>query len=116
MQKNENKPVKKMALDDESRVKVLSPGKLVVKRFFRNRLAIVGLLIIVAMFLFSFVGGLLTPYSETQTFHTTELRSKNYASATLNDNLYYTNAKGMSFSSTAQAAFVLAQQKGEQHF
>ena len=31
------------ALDDERRVKVLSPGQLVAKRFFRNRLAMVGL-------------------------------------------------------------------------
>ena len=29
------------ALDDERRVKVLSPGQLVAKRFFRNRLAMV---------------------------------------------------------------------------
>ena len=92
MSKAETKAPKKMALDDESRVKVLSPGKLVVKRFFRNRLAIVGLVIIVCMFLFSFVGGLITPYAESQTFHTTEIRSKNYASATINTNLYYTNA------------------------
>ena len=116
MSKAETKAPKKMALDDESRVKVLSPGKLVVKRFFRNRLAIVGLVIIVCMFLFSFVGGLITPYAESQTFHTTEIRSKNYASATINTNLYYTNADGMNFGSTAQAAFVLALQKNEPHF
>ena len=35
------------ALDDERRVKVLSPGQLVAKRFFRNRLAMVGLIILV---------------------------------------------------------------------
>ena len=28
------------ALDDEQRVKVLSPGMLVAKRFFRNKLAV----------------------------------------------------------------------------
>ena len=38
------------ALDDERRVKVLSPGQLVAKRFFRNRLAMVGLIILVTMF------------------------------------------------------------------
>lgn len=32
-----------LALDDTQRVKVLSPGRLVAKRFFRNKLAIVGL-------------------------------------------------------------------------
>ena len=45
------------ALDDEQRVKVLSPGMLVAKRFFRNKLAVAGLVILVAMFLFSFIGG-----------------------------------------------------------
>ena len=30
------------ALDDEQRVKVLSPGMLVAKRFFRNKLAVAG--------------------------------------------------------------------------
>ena len=47
-----------MALDDANRVRVLSPGMMVFKRFVRNRLAIVGMAIIVFMFLFSFVGGL----------------------------------------------------------
>lgn len=110
------KTPKKMALDDANRVKVLSPGKLVVKRFFRNRLAIVGLGIIVFMFAFSFIGGMITPYTESQTFYSTDIRSKNYASATINTNLYYTNAEGKTFSSTAQAAFVLAYQSNTSTF
>ncbi|WP_252891416.1 hypothetical protein [Thermoclostridium stercorarium] len=57
-----------LRLDDEQRVKVLSPGMLVFKRFVRNKLAIAGFFIIVFMFLFSFVGGLLSPYNETQVF------------------------------------------------
>ena len=36
-----------MKLDDAQRVRVLSPGMMVAKRFFRNRLAIVGLVIII---------------------------------------------------------------------
>ena len=40
------------SLDDEQRIKVLSPGMLVFKRFIRNRLAIVGFFIILFMFLF----------------------------------------------------------------
>lgn len=32
-----------LSLNDDRRVKVLSPGTLVAKRFFRNRLAVVGL-------------------------------------------------------------------------
>ena len=44
-------------LDDERRVRVLSPGMLVFKRFVRNRLAITGLIILVVMFAFSLFGG-----------------------------------------------------------
>ena len=54
------------ALDDEQRVKVLSPGMLVAKRFFRNKLAVAGLVILVAMFLFSFIGGMVSPYNESR--------------------------------------------------
>ena len=40
----ENKPPEEdYSLNDDRRVKVLSPGTLVAKRFFRNRLAVVGL-------------------------------------------------------------------------
>ena len=39
----ENKPPEEdYSLNDDRRVKVLSPGTLVAKRFFRNRLAVVG--------------------------------------------------------------------------
>lgn len=71
-----------MHLDDAARVKVLSPGMMVAKRFFRNKLAIVGIVIIIAMFLFSFIGGMLIPYSQSQVFYTTEEIKKDYAGAT----------------------------------
>ena len=48
------------------RVKILSPGKLVMKRFFRSRLSMVGLVIIIVLFLFSFIGPFFSPYGETQ--------------------------------------------------
>ena len=57
------------ALDDERRVKVLSPGQLVAKRFFRNRLAMVGLIILVTMFVFSFIGGMVSPIYYDKTYH-----------------------------------------------
>lgn len=41
-----------LSLNDDRRVKVLSPGALVAKRFFRNRLAVVGLTMLVVMFVF----------------------------------------------------------------
>ena len=52
-QTNQKENTKVTALDDARRVKVMSPGMLVIKRFLRNRLAVVGLIIIVAMFVFS---------------------------------------------------------------
>ena len=36
-----------LSLNDDRRVKVLSPGALVAKRFFRNRLAVIGLTMLV---------------------------------------------------------------------
>ncbi len=44
-----------MHLDDARRVKVLSPGMLVFKRFIRNSLAVVGFVILLFMFIFSFL-------------------------------------------------------------
>lgn len=46
------------------RVKVLSPGMTVLKRFFRSKLSVTGLVILVLLFLFSFVGPLFSPYDE----------------------------------------------------
>ncbi len=90
MANEENTKVETMKLDDTQRVKVLSPSALVLKRFFRNRLAIVGMVIIIVMFLFSFVGGMVIPYGQSQVFYTTEEMKKDYAGATyINDYLLY---------------------------
>lgn len=48
------------------RVKVLSPGMTVLKRFFRSKLSMVGLVTLIVLFLFSFVGPLFSPYGETE--------------------------------------------------
>ena len=79
-EKNLNK--EELALDDANRVQVLSPGMMVAKRFFRNKLAITGLVIIACMFLFAFLGGVVVPYSESEVFYTTEEMKKDYAGAT----------------------------------
>ncbi len=71
-----------LALDDANRVQVLSPGMMVAKRFFRNKLAITGLVIIAFMFLFAFLGGVIVPYSQSEVFYTTEEMKKDYAGAT----------------------------------
>ena len=47
-------------------VKALSPTQLVIKRFFRSKLSIVGLVLIIGLFLFSFIGPYFSPYGETQ--------------------------------------------------
>lgn len=104
------------ALDDEQRVRVLSPGMLVAKRFFRNKLAVAGLIIIVVMFLFSFLGGVISPYSEREVFRTTETIKKDYAGATYVKDMQFTPADGSSFSGTAQAKAILAMNKGEDTF
>ena len=48
------------------RVKTLSPGRTVAKRFFRSKLSVVGLAILIALFLISFIGPLFSPWGETQ--------------------------------------------------
>ena len=70
-----------MTLDDAARVKVLSPGMLVFKRFIRNRLAIVGSVILITMFLFAFLGPYFYRYGQTEVFNAYKLLNVNYASA-----------------------------------
>ena len=67
----------------------MSPGALVAKRFFRNRLAVVGLSILVAMFLFSFVGGLVSPYGQDEQFFTYTQMSKEFVGVTRNDTMRF---------------------------
>ena len=82
-----------LALDDARRVKVLSPGMLVAKRFLRNRLAITGMIILIFMFTFAFLGGLFTPYKQTDVFYTTEIVFQNYATGQYNMELRYALAE-----------------------
>ena len=104
------------SLNDDRRVKVLSPGMMVAKRFFRNRLAMVGLFVLIAMFLFSFLGGLISPYDEDQLFYRTKLLKKQYASATENVEYRFSNAPDQTFKGLAQAWFLDAESKGQSTF
>ena len=70
-----------MTLDDAARVKILSPGMLVFKRFIRNKLALVGTAILVIMFLFAFLGPYFYQYDQTQVFTTYKKLNINYANA-----------------------------------
>ena len=104
------------ALDDEQRVKVLSPGMLVAKRFFRNKLAVAGLVILVAMFVFSFIGGMISPYGESQVFRKTEHVWKDYAGATYNKAYIFETVDGTEFPAAGQQKFILATNKGDASF
>jgi len=105
-----------LSLNDDRRVKVLSPGALVAKRFFRNRLAVVGLVILAVMFVFSFIGGVISPYDQDQVFYRREFQSKEYAGVTENSSFRYTTAEGQSFTGMVQAQFMLAATKGQTSF
>lgn len=65
-------------LDDLSRVKVLSPGRQVFKRFIRNRLAVFGSVTLILMFVFSFLGPLFYPYGQKDIFYKYEPRNVDY--------------------------------------
>lgn len=105
-----------LALDDERRVKTLSPSALVIRRFLRNRLAIAGLVIIVAMFLFAFAGPFFSPYSEYQVFTSYEKTEKEYANVLSARELRIYPAEGKSFSGAAKSAFLSAVRNGEDSF
>ena len=105
-----------LSLDDEQRVKVLSPAMLVFRRFIRNRLAIVGVVCITIMFLFSFAGGWLMPFGESEVFTEYVDMSKAYCGITENADYRYTITDGRSFPMTAQAGFVLAVNKKQSQF
>lgn len=119
---NENNAVKpggpdrSGTLDDEKRVKVLSPGAMVMKRFIRNRLAITGLIILIFMFSFSFVGGVLMPYSQSDVFYKVDSIIKDFAGAAYSKELRYTEKDGEKLSPKAFSNFVLAVSKGDTVF
>jgi peptide/nickel transport system permease protein len=101
-----------LALDDEQRVKILSPGMLVFKRFIRNNLAIVGSIILLTMFLFAFVGGWLMPYGQKQVFTEYVDMSKDYAGVTINTEYRYVESQSGIFPSAARAEFISAALNG----
>ena len=80
-------PQGEKTLDDLSRVKVLSPGRKVFKRFIRNRLAVAGSVMLITMFVFSFIGPLFYPYGQKQIFYKYDKQHVNYAMA--KDNTAY---------------------------
>ncbi len=105
-----------LSLNDDRRVKVLSPGAMVAKRFFRNRVAVTGLVILAFMFIFSFLGGLVSPYREDQLFYRDELQSKQFAGVIENTEFRYVVREGEEFDAISQAQFLLATIQGNEKF
>ncbi len=96
------------ALDDARRVKVLSPSMMVFKRFVRNKLAIIGFIILVVMFVFSFIGPLFSPYSIAQLFTHDSYEWKTYATGRYNSDPRYVIAEGAEFPASARNKLLLA--------
>ena len=95
--------------------KALSPGAMTARRFFRNRLAVVGLAILGAMFLFSFLGGALTPYGQDQVFYREEAQWKVVAGISENTEYRYEGADG-ELDPVLRAQFGLAIGGGKETF
>ena len=107
----DDKQSNEYSLSDDRRVKTLSPGAMVAKRFFRNRIAVLGMVVLILMFMFSFLGGALMPYGESQLFYRKDSQSQKYAGVKVNTELRYQQAEKDSFPALAQAQFVLAKGK-----
>lgn len=104
------------SLSDDRRVKVLTPGRMVMQRFFRNRIAVVGLVALLLMFLFSFLGGVLSPYEEDQLFYRTDYMMKDYAGVVENKEFRYAAADGQNFGTPEQAFMLSGIQKKADSF
>ena len=104
------------SLNDDRRVKVLSPGMLVAKRFIRNRMAVTGLVILIFMFVFSFIGGLVSPYGQDQFFYSDKTIRKSFGEAKENTEFRYGSNSDELFGLTAQAKAMLAIQQGKDTF
>ena len=83
------------SLNDDRRVKVLSPGALVAKRFFRNRLAV---------------------YGEDEFFYREDQINKEFAVVTENSDFRYMAKDSNLFGSAVQAQTMLAIQKNSESF
>ncbi len=106
-------------MNQKSNSQALSPGALTARRFFRNRLAVAGLVILGFFFLFSFVGGALMPYSQDQVFYRQQLQSQEFAGASENTQFRFLTPPDQTFGPVLQAQFLLYQDSfslGERQF
>lgn len=68
------------------------------------------------MFLFSFVGGLVSPYGQDEQFFTYTQMSKEFVGVTRNDTMRFVVADGQNFGSIAQSKALEAVKKGNTEF
>ena len=81
-------------MDEKEDVKIQSPGAMTARRFLRNRLAVTGLVLLGLLFLFSFLGGWLSPYRQDQVFYRDEAQLKEFAGVSRNENFRFSAAPG----------------------
>ena len=105
-----------VSLDDVTRIKAVSPGMLVWRRFIRNRLAVAGMVMIIVMFLFSFVGPLLSPYDEIETFTAVETLTTQFGGVTVNNEFRFVNAEDVDVSLGVRGNFTKAVNAGNETF
>ena len=81
LQNNQAKPeVQDTEVPLDKNVRLMSPTRMVVRRFFRSKLSILGLIMVVSLFLFSFVGPLV--YTEWGEIELDESGKTEYAAST----------------------------------
>lgn len=94
-------------------MKHTSLGAMTARRFLQNKLAVIGLALLTALFLFSFLGGLLSPYGQDQVFYRQEEQSKEYAAVTENTTLRFTSAPGKALDAVTRSRLSLAITQGD---
>ena len=96
--------------------KCCPPAHWLQNGFSENRLAVVGLTMLVVMFVFSFIGGLISPYGQDEQFYTYTHMDKEYVGVVKNNDLRYTINDGQEFGSILQAQLMLAIGKNAESF
>ena len=74
------------------------------------------MIILISMFIFSFIGGLITPYGETQVFKIYDVIEKDFAGAAVNTDFQYIEAEGETLPAVAKAQLIYAINNGEDSF
>ncbi len=102
--------------DEPRGTRALSLRQLLLRRFFRNPLAITGLALLALILAFSFLGGLLSTYSQSQVFRREEIVWQAYAQGVRNAQLQLTIQPDAAFSREAFGQALLAVSSGEKQF